>query len=80
MKFQRANRSSSHTADTISNTPATFADFEVPENNQTTTVNLNGGIVLEGVQDVDALAKGIVQKLPLKMMQIMNKKDYRPRR
>ena len=74
------NLVSSHTADVLSKNPAIFTDFEVPESNQTTTVNLNGGIVLEGVQDVDALAKGIVQKLPLKMMQIMNKKEYRPRR
>lgn len=74
------NLVSSHTADTISNSTTTFADFEVPESNQTTTVNLNGGIVLEGVQNVDELAKGIVQKLPLKMMQIMNKKEYRPRK
>lgn len=74
------NLVSSHAADVLSKNPAIFTDFEVPESNQTTTVNLNGGIVLEGVQDVDALAKGIVQKLPLKMMQIMNKKEYRPRR
>lgn len=59
----------------------TLGDYEVAgSNNSNTVVNLNGGIVLEGVQDVDALAKGIVQKLPLKMMQIMNKKEYRPRR
>ena len=74
------NLVSSHAADVLSKNPAIFTDFKVPESNQTTTVNLNGGIVLEGVQDVDALAKGIVQKLPLKMMQIMNKKEYRPRR
>ena len=74
------NLVSSHAADVLSKNPAIFTDFEMPESNQTTTVNLNGGIVLEGVQDVDALAKGIVQKLPLKMMQIMNKKEYRPRR
>lgn len=73
------NLVSSHTADAISSSP-TFTDFEVPEYNQTTTVNLNGGIVLQGVQNVDELAKGIVQKLPLKMMQIMNKKEFRPRK
>lgn len=72
------NLVSSRLADTINR--SSFTDFETPENTQTTTVNLNGGIVLNGVQDVDGLAKGIVQNLPLKMMQIMNKKEYRPRR
>lgn len=72
------NLVSSRLADTINR--SSFTDFETPENTQTTTVNLNGGIVLNGVQDVDGLAKGIVQNLPLKMMQIMNKKEYRPRK
>ena len=72
------NLVSSRLADTINR--SNFTDFGTPESNQTTTVNLNGGIVLNGVQDVDGLAKGIVQNLPLKMMQIMNRKEYRPRR
>ncbi|HJA92491.1 MAG TPA: phage tail tape measure protein [Candidatus Eisenbergiella merdipullorum] len=72
------NLVSSRLADTINR--SNFTDFETPESNQTTTVNLNGGIVLNGVQDVDGLARSIVQNLPLKMMQIMNKKEYRPRR
>lgn len=70
---------STHTLDNFD--LGTLGDYEVAgSNNSNTVVNLNGGIVLEGVQDVDALAKGIVQKLPLKMMQIMNRKEYRPRR
>ena len=70
---------STHTLDNFD--LGTLGDYEVSgSNNSNTVVNLNGGIVLEGVQDVDALAKGIVQKLPLKMMQIMNRKEYRPRR
>ena len=70
------------TAHTLDNfNLGTLGDYEVAgSNNSNTVVNLNGGIVLEGVQDVDALARGIVQKLPLKMMQLMNKKEYRPRR
>lgn len=73
------NLLSDHTLDNFN--LGTLGDYEVAgSNNSNTVVNLNGGITLEGVQDVDALAKGIVQKLPLRMMQIMNKKEYRPRK
>ena len=69
---------SSHVADKTGE--LRMGEYDVPVSNQNTTVNLNGGIVLQGVQNVDELAKGIVQKLPLKMMQIMNRKEFRPRK
>lgn len=53
-----------------------FSKFGMVNNNQkSTTVNFNGGITVQGVQDGNAFAKEIITKTGRKMTQILNKRD-----